>query len=201
MIEEIFKHYNKVDYQNDNLSCVDLTDEIITLKGKILDIGCGTLQKGYEKLSGLEIHAVDINKNAIEQAKIKAIEMYPDLKIHFKRGYMENLPYSNNSFDGVFTNCAINHSLDKQKVFNEIYRVLKNGGNLIIADAFSEEELPEHIRSDCSLVAGCFGGAEPIENYLYYLKTADFNKISCRINKKYIKNGFNFLSATIFAFK
>lgn len=200
--EEIERYYNEnCSLYHENLSCNDHSGELFHFQGKILDLGCGTLENGYNALSGVHIVALDINEKAIEKARIKAKEKFPDIKIDFTVANMEDIPMKDNEFDGVFSNCVVNHSKNKQKVFHEIYRVLKPGSAFVLSDAFTREPLPEQISSNPEQVAGCFGGAELIGNYLNYMMNSGFTQINIRKNREYIKNGFDFISATMVAKK
>ncbi len=200
--KEIERYYNgNCSLYHENLSCNDHTKELFHFQGKILDLGCGILENGYNALSGVHVVALDINEKAIEKARIKAKENYPDIIIDFTVANMEDIPMKENEFDGVFSNCVVNHSKNKQKVFHEIYRVLKPWGELVLSDAFTREPLPERISSDPEHIAACFGGAELIGNYLNYMMNSGFTQINIRKNREYIKNGFDFISATLVAKK
>jgi SAM-dependent methyltransferase len=83
---------------------------------------------------------------------------------------MENMPIDDNSIDWVISNCVINLSPDKSRVFAEIYRVLRPGGRILVSDIVATEPLPADIRKDIASWVGCIGGAV-IENA--YLRIAE----------------------------
>lgn len=97
--------------------------------------------------------------------------------VEFRLGEIENLPVADNSVDVILSNCVINLSPDKARVFVEAYRVLKPGGRLAISDIVATAELPEHIRSDIALHAGCVAGASQISELEDMLRAAGFEKI------------------------
>jgi ubiquinone/menaquinone biosynthesis C-methylase UbiE len=198
--EQIKNRYGKQEYSC-NLSCSDNKEYYSNLLGRVLDIGCGALEKAYASIYNAEVHAIDINDLAVKKAKEKAEELYKGFNISFYVADMEKLPFGESFFDAAFTNCVINHSLNKALVLGEVYRVLKIGGEFIISDAFSKDILPIEIRTNPELVASCFGGAERLCDYKAYLEGVGFKIKDIKINREYKKNGFGFLSATIFSQK
>ncbi len=97
--------------------------------------------------------------------------------VEFRLGEIEHLPVADASVDVIISNCVINLSLDKEKVFKEAYRVLKMGGRLTISDIVATAELPENIRSDISMLTGCIAGAEYAENIRGMLSNSGFKEI------------------------
>ena len=97
--------------------------------------------------------------------------------VEFRLGEIENLPVADSSVDVIISNCVINLSLEKDKVFKEAYRVLKNGGRLSISDVVATAKLPEDIRNDLSMMSGCIAGAEYVENIRNMLHETGFINI------------------------
>ncbi len=97
--------------------------------------------------------------------------------IDFRLGEIEYLPVADKSVDVVISNCVINLSLDKQQVFNEMYRILKTGGRISISDIVSTAELPEHIKNSPASICSCVAGAEHVENIKTMLQNAGFTNI------------------------
>ena len=98
--------------------------------------------------------------------------------VEFRLGEIEHLPVADLSVDVIISNCVINLSLDKEKVFKEAYRVLKDGGRLSVSDIVATAELPEDIKSDIAMMAGCIAGAEYVENIRAMLSNSGFKKIN-----------------------
>ena len=92
-------------------------------------------------------------------------------------GEIENLPVAENSVDIVMSNCVINLSPDKKRVFQETFRVLKPGGRLAISDILATAELPEKFRKNLALVSACVGGAITIETVEKTLQEIGFQHI------------------------
>jgi SAM-dependent methyltransferase len=102
---------------------------------------------------------------------------FKQCNVEFKKGYIEDLEELNikdNSVDVVISNCVINLSSNKKKVFSEIFRVLKPGGELYFSDIFSLCRLPENIKNDPLLYGECLGGALYIEDFRRLLQEVGF---------------------------
>jgi ubiquinone/menaquinone biosynthesis C-methylase UbiE len=98
--------------------------------------------------------------------------------VEFLKGYIEEIPLPDESVDVVMSNCVINLSGDKGKVMSEIYRVLKPGGRLAIADIVSTREVPAEIRQITSLWVTCIAGSLSVQEYEELLAQAGFKDIS-----------------------
>lgn len=97
--------------------------------------------------------------------------------VEFVKGDIEALPLSSEIADHVISNCVINLSLHKGKVYQEAFRVLKKGGKLSVSDIVLEKELPDFVRNALAGHIACVSGAEKIETYLEYVKNAGFSDI------------------------
>ena len=97
--------------------------------------------------------------------------------VDFRLGEIENLPVADSTVDVIISNCVINLSPEKEKVFSEAFRVLKPGGRLAISDIVSSVELPDEIRNDLSLYSGCMAGASSIDALQTLLNNAGFSEI------------------------
>jgi SAM-dependent methyltransferase len=122
------------------------------------------------------IIGVDMTPEMIKLAR-KNAEKSGYVNVEFRLGEIEHLPVADSSVDVIISNCVINLSLDKQKVFNEAFRVLKSGGRLSISDVVATAELPEQIRHDLTMMTGCIAGAEYVETIKNILQTAGFSNI------------------------
>jgi arsenite methyltransferase len=97
--------------------------------------------------------------------------------VEFRLGEIENLPVADNIVDLVMSNCVINLSPDKGRVFEEAYRVLKPGGRLMVSDIVLLEELPPSVQESVSAYVGCLAGAALKGKYLGAIKKAGFKSV------------------------
>ncbi len=143
----------------------------------VLDLGCGA---GFDVFlaskkvgdSG-KVIGIDMTPTMIEKAKENA-KKYNYKNTKFLLGEIENLPLEDDSVDAIISNCVINLSPDKNKVFSEAFRVLKKGGRLYVSDIVLLEELSDEQKADKNLLTGCVAGALQKEDYLEKLKKAGF---------------------------
>jgi len=123
-----------------------------------------------------KVIGVDMTSEMIEKAKENAKKgNYKN--VEFRLGEIEKLPVSDNSADVVMSNCVINLSPDKGKVFREAFRVLKPGGRLMISDIVLLGELPKVIKESIEAYIGCLSGAIMKEEYLQKIEAAGFRDI------------------------
>ena len=105
--------------------------------------------------------------------------------ITFLKGYIEDLPAADASFDAVISNGVINLSSDKASVFGEVARVLKSGGRLAISDIVTGVQLPEGVVCDATLWAACIGGAMQQDDYFAAIEAAGLKMVSREDNTRY----------------
>jgi SAM-dependent methyltransferase len=98
--------------------------------------------------------------------------------VEFRQGFIEDLPVESNSVDVVISNCVINLSPDKSKVFAEAFRVLKPGGKLAVSDIVTDGELPDEVRQSMAAWAGCVAGAVNAKDYIAMMEAAGFTDVS-----------------------
>jgi arsenite methyltransferase len=97
--------------------------------------------------------------------------------VEFRLGEIEALPLADNSVDVIISNCVINLSPEKQRVFNEAFRVLKPGGRLAVADMVATALLPDDIKADWAAYTGCMSGASQITELERMLRASGFKNI------------------------
>jgi len=97
--------------------------------------------------------------------------------VEFRLGEIEALPVADNSVDVIISNCVINLSPEKQRVFNEAFRVLKPGGRLAVADMVATAPLPDDIKADWNAYTGCISGASQITELEGTLQASGFRDI------------------------
>jgi len=174
-------------------------------EGANLGLGCGNPQaiaglKPGETVvdlgSGAGFDAFLAAKQVGETGQVIGVDMTPAMisksrgnaekinlpQVEFRLGEIENLPVANDTADVIISNCVINLSPEKPKVFKEAFRILKHGGRLAISDVVALKELPEQIKSDLSLYSGCLAGASSIPALTSMMEEAGFKNI--RINPK-----------------
>ncbi len=105
--------------------------------------------------------------------------------MEFRRGEIEKLPVEDTSVDVVISNCVINLSPDKKKVFEETFRVLKSGGRLAVSDIVLLKDLPEKIKNSVEAYVGCISGAIHKDRYLQLLKDAGFIDVTVTDESSY----------------
>ena len=120
---------------------------------------------------------VDMTPEMLEKARANA-ERMGVANVEFRYGFLEDLPVENDSIDVTISNCVINLSPDKGKVFSEVFRVLKPGGKLAVSDIVTDGPLPEAIKQSLSMWAGCVAGAVDASDYLAMMEEAGFTDIS-----------------------
>ncbi|MCB0328055.1 MAG: methyltransferase domain-containing protein [Bdellovibrionales bacterium] len=144
---------------------------------RVLDLGCGTGRDCVviAKLVGDtgQVVGVDMTDEQLEIANRwlpyheEKLEIKPGV-LSFVKGHMEDLAaigLEDNSFDLVISNCVLNLSADKDKLFSEIFRVLKPGGELFFSDVFADRRIPSHLANDPVLLGECLGGAMYTEDF------------------------------------
>ncbi len=146
----------------------------------VLDLGSGA---GFDSFlaankvgqSG-KIIGVDMTPEMIDKARANAQEGgYKN--VEFRLGEIENIPAADNSVDVVISNCVINLSPDKKRVFSEAFRVLKPGGRLMVSDVVLLKELPNFIRESVAAYVGCISGALMKDDYLETIGEAGFQEV------------------------
>jgi ubiquinone/menaquinone biosynthesis C-methylase UbiE len=176
----------------------------------VLDLGAGAgvdvfLAANKVGATGRVI-GVDMTEEMVDKAKNIARD-YDYHNVEFRLGEIENLPVEDESVDAVISNCVINLSPDKSKVFQEAYRVLNLGGRLIVSDIVSEGGLPDEIKSDSNAWACRIGGALEWQEYLEKIKEAGFQDVQMVSSKEFYLEGegsqtlTKLLSITVKAYK
>ena len=169
-------------------------------EGSNLGLGCGnptaiaSLKEGETVIdlgSGAGFDCFLASKKVGKTGKVIGVDMTPEMlkkarenakngnykNVEFRKGEIENLPVENNSVDVIISNCVINLSPNKKKVFNESFRVLKHGGRLAISDIVILKELPEFIKKSYEAYVGCISGAVLKEKYIEMIREAGFKNI------------------------
>jgi len=159
----------------------------------VLDLGSGA---GFDSFLAAKkvgekgkVIGVDMTDDMITKARENA-KKYGYKNVEFRLGDIEKLPLEDNSVDIIISNCVINLAPDKDKVFAEAHRVLKNGGRMFVSDIVLLAELTQEQRNDKELVAGCVGGALLKNDYLAKIKKAGFKVAIISENKDISKQQY-----------
>jgi SAM-dependent methyltransferase len=143
----------------------------------VLDLGSGAgfdcfLAANRVGVKGRVI-GVDMTPEMLEKARENA-EKGKYTNVEFRMGEIENLPVADNAVDVIISNCVINLSVNKKRVFQEAYRVLKPGGRLMVSDIVLTKELPDIVRKSVQAYIGCVAGAALENEYLGAIEGAGF---------------------------
>ncbi len=146
----------------------------------VLDLGSGG---GFDcflaaKAVGETGHVigVDMTPEMVSKARKNAVEI-GFRHVEFRLGELENLPVADGIVDVILSNCVINLSPEKQRVFDEAFRVLKPGGRLAISDVVQTAVMPEAILKDMALYSACITGASPVSDLESMLQKSGFQHI------------------------
>ena len=178
----------------------------------VLDLGCGAGADCFmaAQLVGPSgrVIGVDMTDEQLEvAARNVAPHMdrfgYPEANVEFRKGFIEEVPVESNSVDVVISNCVINLSDDKQRVFDEIWRVLKPGGEFYIADIVADRRVPMHLQKDDVLWSECLTGAAYSEDLRRVTQNAGFADVRTVKSRRLsdVIEGIRFDSRTLRGFK
>ncbi len=123
-----------------------------------------------------KIIGVDMTPEMLDKARENARKGKYD-NVEFRLGEIENLPVADSTVDVVISNCVINLSTDKKRVFQEAFRTLKPGGRLMVSDIVLSKKLPEIIKRNVQAYVGCISGAEMKGKYLQMIEDAGFKEV------------------------
>ncbi len=155
----------------------------------VLDLGSGAgndcFIARHETGPTGKVIGVDFTPSMIEKARINADKLGLN-NVEFREGDIEDLPVADESVDVVISNCVLNLVPNKKGVLDQIKRVLKAGGHFSISDIVLEGELPEALRKDAEMYAGCVSGAIQMNDYLNMIRKTGFADIT--IQKKKVIN-------------
>jgi ubiquinone/menaquinone biosynthesis C-methylase UbiE len=116
---------------------------------------------------------VDMTPSMLEKARGNARKVGAD-NVEFREGHIEALPLEDESVDVILSNCVINLSPEKERVYGEAFRVLRPGGRLMVSDIVLERPLPEAVVESIDAYLGCVGGATLRKEYLETIRRAGF---------------------------
>lgn len=160
----------------------------------VLDLGSGggidVFLASRRVGEGGRVIGVDLTEEMIARAKRNALSGGYE-NVEFRKGMIEALPVEDESVDVVISNCVINLSPDKSRVFKEAYRVLRPDGRLMISDLVTEGELPSEVKNDLGAWAGCIAGAMERNLYVETIRKAGFEEVGIVDEQAYTKPNMN----------
>lgn len=152
----------------------------------VIDLGSGAgndcFIARHETGSTGKVIGIDFAELMIAKARKNADKLDFN-NVEFRYGDIEEMPISDNLADVIVSNCVLNLVPDKKAVFSEIFRTLKQGGHFSISDIVLVGELPEALREDAEMYAGCVAGAIQKDEYLGYIKELGFEGITIQKEK------------------
>lgn len=183
---------DKIGYTSEELSAIP--------EGADLNLGCGNpvalamLKEGETVVdlgSGGGLDCFLATKKVGEKGHVIGVDMTAEMldkarencrkgdykNVEFRLGEIENLPIADNTADVIISNCVINLSPNKQRAFNEAFRVLKPSGRMIISDMVLLNALPEAVKKNVQAYIGCVSGAEIKATYIKMIENAGFKQV------------------------
>ena len=164
-----------------DLAAIEEGDDVLDLgSGSGTDVFVASLHVGD---SG-SVTGLDMTDEQLEKARQLRDEAGIE-NVTFEKGYIEELPFEDESFDVVISNGVINLSPEKDRVFEEVARVLRAEGRLALSDIVSQKQLSESTKTNADLWAACIGGAEQVEAYTSMIETPGLDTVEARKNPEY----------------
>ena len=166
---------------NLGLGCGNPTAGASLKEGEVvLDLGAGAgidcfLASGKVGPSG-KVIGVDMTPEMVDRARENA-RRNGYTNVEFRLGEIENLPAADSSIDVIISNCVINLSPEKDRVFREAFRVLKPGGRMLVSDLVLSKPLPQALRESAEVYTACVAGAMIKDDYLREIREAGFHKV------------------------
>jgi arsenite methyltransferase len=171
-----------------NLGCGIPTDYARIGEGDhVLDLGSGAgndcfVARAIVGEKGM-VTGLDMTEPMISKAKDNCLKLnYKN--VGFVLGDIEEMPFNENMFDVVISNCVLNLVPDKTKAFSEIFRVLKPGGHFCVSDVVIKGILSEKMQKDAEMYAGCVSGASEMNQYLKIITDSGFHNINIHKQKE-----------------
>ena len=171
-----------------NLGCGIPTDFAQIKAGDhILDLGSGAGNDCFVARAIVgdtgSVTGIDMTEPMIAKARENCAKL-KFTNVDFVPGDIEDMPFDDNKFDVVISNCVLNLVPDKTRAFNEVFRVLKPGGHFCVSDVVIKGVLSEKMQKDAEMYAGCVSGASEINEYLKVVENAGFLNLKLHKQKE-----------------
>ncbi len=205
-INPIELRYSELANSDCCLSCGGAVNYANVQKGDVcIDLGSG---RGTEAIRLAEevgehgfVYGIDITDEMLKKAT-KTAEKLNVTNVKFVKSDLEKIDLPSNIANIIISNCTINHASDKQQVWNEIYRLLKDNGRFIVSDIYAITEIPDIYKNDPVAVSECWAGAIVKDEYLKILNLAGLTNITIlEESKPYEKGKAEVVSFTISGYK
>lgn len=205
-IEAINLRYSDLAEESCCLSCGGAVDKSEPKAGEVcVDLGSG---RGSDAMRLAEavgpegwVHGIDLSDGMIQKARKTAAKLGVE-NVTFHHAELEAMPVKDDEADLVISNCVINHAEDKQKVWNEVFRILNAGGRFVVSDIYSSAPVPVEYKNDPEAVAECWAGSVTKAVYLAQLAKAGFKDVQVlEESKPYPKGKIEVSSWTIMGSK
>jgi arsenite methyltransferase len=178
---EINKRYSDLAETTCCLSCGGAINYAGALPGEVcVDLGSG---RGTDVIRLAEtvgadgfVYGIDISDGMIRKA-VSTAGRFGVKNVRFIQSPLEKLALPENTADLVISNCTINHASDKQAVWKEIFRILKEEGRFVVSDIYAAEPIAAEYRNDPVAISECWAGSVTREEYLEQLHNAGFKSI------------------------
>jgi arsenite methyltransferase len=179
------------------LSCGDPVEYAKPAPGEVvLDLGSGAGRDVFIAAREVgpqgRVIGVDMTDDMLLLARANAVRFAAAsglANVEFRKGFIEELPVKDGEADVVISNCVINLSPDKEKVFREVHRALRPGGRMVVSDIVLNRELPTALKDNDALYAGCVAGALLRQDYLDAISTAGFRQVKVLKDVSYTAEG------------
>ena len=152
----------------------------------VIDLGSGAGNDAFvarhEVGAEGKVIGIDFTTEMIDKARTNAEKLGYN-NVEFRQGDIENMPVSDNVADVVVSNCVLNLVPNKEAIMKEMHRVTKPGGHFSVSDIVLVGDLPDGLRNDAEMYAGCVAGAIQKDDYIGYIKKAGFTNVTIQKEK------------------
>jgi arsenite methyltransferase len=179
---EINKRYSKLAESSCCLSCGGALNHSHARENEVCaDLGSG---RGTDVIrlseivgTGGFVYGIDISEGMIKKS-IDTAQRLGVQNVEFFQSSLERINLKDSIADLVISNCTINHSSDKQAVWNEVFRILKEGGRFVVSDIYSLNPVPDKYKNDAVAISECWAGSVTRNEYMEHLSNAGFSSVS-----------------------
>ena len=155
----------------------------------VVDLGSGagidSLMAAKSAGESGKVTGIDLSDEMIRKARENADKLQLGNRVMFLKGDIENVPLEDNFATLVISNCVLALAPDKQKVFDEVYRILKPGGRFVVSDVVSEQQIPQELVENTELYVSCVTGAAQVDQYYSMIRKSGFSRVEEVVRQDY----------------